>query len=523
MQVTAGTPGTAILHSTRDTGLITITTSRHPRMRALRPRRRHLLTIPTRAMKDTSIMARTEVVLLSLGLAACASRSIGSDVSRVRTLAQVEALPRVTTEDVEGPTSHDVHQLLDKALTADSAVRVALLNNRELRAKLRELGISRGRLLQAGLIANPTFEVEVLPERDSDLELRAEYDVSSLVLAPLASRAAGAELESARYQVAGEVVKLGYEARTAFYAVQGATLRLAYAQRTLDALTAGRDAALALLEAGNVPQLEASRQVVAFENARIEVAKLELSLADAREQLARLLGLYGEDVEARLEPSFAPVPEALTVPDKLETRVLEASLDMKSIQQSLVAAGRRTGVARTSAFLPEVAVDVHALRAKPHDAGDDSKWRYGGGVSVGVPLFDRKQGTLRTAEAQFDVLREREQQLAIELRSRAREARNRLVSTHARVRLYESTLLPAQRTVMEQTLLQYNAMQLGVFELLAARRSELDIELAFVDAQRAYWESAAALDALLAGKVVTGVESGAVSALGAGGEAGGGH
>lgn len=56
------------------------------------------------------------------------------------------------------------------------------------------------------------------------------------------------------------------------------------------------------------------------------------------------------------------------------------------------------------------------------------------------------------------------------MRSHARELRNRLLSAHARVRSYESTLVPAQRTVMEQTLLQYNAMQLSVFELLAARR-----------------------------------------------------
>jgi len=479
--------------------------------------------IHMRGTEGTSIMARTEWALVLLGLGACASRGIGADVSRVRTLAQVEALPRVTSEDVEGATARDARALLEGELSADAAVRVALLNNRELRAKLRELGVTRGRLLSAGLVANPTFEVEVLPERDSDLELRVEYDVSSLVLAPLASRAAGAELEAARYQVAGEVVRLGYDARSAYLGVQSAAQRLAYAQRTLDALTAGRDAALALLEAGNVPQLEASRQVVAYENARIEVARLELALADAREQLTRLLGLYGEDVDVRLAEAFQPVPASIELPERLETRVLEASLDMKAIQQSLVAAGRRTGVARTSAYLPEVAVDVHALRAKPHEGQSEHDWRYGGGVSVGVPLFDRRQGTVRGAEAQFDVLREREQQLAIELRSRAREARNRLVSTHARVRLYETTLLPAQRTVMEQSLLQYNAMQLGVFELLAARRAELDIELAYVEAQRAFWEASAALDALLAGKVVTQGQSAAAPAMSGGEAQGGGH
>ena len=47
---------------------------------------------------------------------------------------------------------------------------------------------ARGRLMQAGLVANPVFEVEALPERDSDLELRASWkpvgqDVSAHLLA----------------------------------------------------------------------------------------------------------------------------------------------------------------------------------------------------------------------------------------------------------------------------------------------------------------------------------------------------
>ena len=135
-------------------------------------------------------------------------------------------------------------------------------------------------------------------------------------------------------------------------------------------------------------------------------------------------------------------------------------------------------------YLPSIEVDAHALHLKP-DHGQEG-WRYGGGVNVEVPLFDRNQGTLRSVAAERDVLRERQQALAIELRSRLRDTRNRLVSAHARARAYQQTLVPAQRNVMQQTLLQYNAMQLSVFELLSARRAELEIALANVAAQRDY-------------------------------------
>jgi len=59
--------------------------------------------------------------------------------------------------------------------------------------------------------------------------------------------------------------------------------------------------------------------------------------------------------------------------------------------------------------------------------------------------------------------------------------------------------VPAQQRVVRETLLQYNAMQIGVFQLLQAQREELDVELAHADALREYWSAVAALRALLAG------------------------
>jgi cobalt-zinc-cadmium efflux system outer membrane protein len=444
-------------------------------------------------------MRGIELVLL---LGACASASTTGDVRRVRTLSNAPVLAKAADERVEPTTDADARTLLREPLSAERAVRIALLNNRALRAELRELGISRGRLMQAGLIGNPTFEVELLPERDSDVELRAEYDLSTLLLAPLASRAASAELEAEQYRVAGSVVELGYRVRTAWYELAAAEQRLGFAQRTLDALTAGRDAAVALLEAGNIPPLEASRQIVAFENARIEVARHELALADQREHMQRLLGLYGEETQWRLAGGLADLPAEPALPDKLEGEVLGASLDLKAMAQRLEAAARRTGITRTAGWLPGVEVDVHALHTKPDDPNMDKRWRYGGGVSLAVPLFDRQQGELRANEAEFDALLERQQGLAIELRSQARAARNRVQSTYARASAYQHTLVPAQQTVIEQTVLQFNAMQLSVFDLLVARRAELEIQLAAVDAKAAYWSAQAALDALRAGKLV---------------------
>jgi cobalt-zinc-cadmium efflux system outer membrane protein len=57
---------------------------------------------------------------------------------------------------------------------------------------------------------------------------------------------------------------------------------------------------------------------------------------------------------------------------------------------------------------------------------------------------------------------------------------------------------------LEQSLLQYNAMQLGVFELLAARRAEVEAARGYIDALRDYWIARATLARVLAGRALDG-------------------
>lgn len=463
-------------------------------------------------------------VALALALGAGCAPSMRADFARVREASGQRAeLPELGEGRVEAEPPADVQALLGEPLDADTAVRIALLGNRELRAQLRELGVARARVLQAGLVANPKLEAELLPERDSDLELRVEYEVSSLLTAPMKRRAEHHALEAARLQVAARVVETGFQVRAAFYALQTAAQRLRYSQQTLDALAAGRDAALALLEAGNLPELDASTHIVGYERARIMVAEQELSLAALRERLQRLLGLHGDSTGWSVEPALPAVPEQPPTLDGLEGRALEANLDLRALGKQLDALARRTGAARTEGWLPEVALDVHSLRTKDEQQPGERQWRWGGGVSVEVPLFDHGQGERRGYEAQFDATLERYHGLAIEVRSRAREASNRLRSAHARARQYQSVILPAQRRVMEQTLLQYNAMQLGVFQLLEARRELLQVELAYADTLGEYWSAEAAHDALLSGRAVQLEASGVDAPRSAAADARGGH
>ena len=75
----------------------------------------------------------------------------------------------------------EVRRLLQRALTADRAVQIALLNNRGLQAAYNELGIAEAAMVAASLPPNPTFSVERL---SGPLEIEIEKMLDGLHMPP---------------------------------------------------------------------------------------------------------------------------------------------------------------------------------------------------------------------------------------------------------------------------------------------------------------------------------------------------
>ncbi|HVH99401.1 MAG TPA: TolC family protein, partial [Enhygromyxa sp.] len=258
---------------------------------------------------------------------------------------------------------------------------------------------------------------------------------------------------------------------------------------------------VALGQAGSVNELESASQIVSYERARVGVANLELELASRREALQRLLGLHGEHASWELADPLPPIPAEVPTMASLETEAVERSFELAAGRSRLEAIAHRTGLERTEGWLPEIAVDYHALIGDPTALPNsgDGRWRSGAGVSVAVPLFNQNRGKTRAAEAEFDGQFERYIGTTIDVRSTAREVGNQVRAAHGVARHLGDVVIPAQRRVLDQTILQYNAMQLGVFELLAAEQALLDVELAELEARADYWVADAALAALQAG------------------------
>ncbi|HKO91580.1 MAG TPA: TolC family protein [Polyangiaceae bacterium] len=434
------------------------------------------------------------------GLAGCVAHSTAPDYGAVQSLVrertQLELEPRSSPSP--GNVDPAARTLLAEPLSVDNAVRIALLNNRDLRADLLGLGVARGQLVQASLFPNLDFEAQVRFSQDPgpgpQWDFGAGIDITKIILNGKRRGVAEAELEAARFRAAGATLDLGYRVRLAYYQVQELTGQLELRKTAEQVLAAGSEAAQALHDAGNLTELDRSVEQAAAESAHLAVAEAEADLVEGREQLNVLLGLYAGDTAWSVEPHLPHPAAHLGDLARIESRAIQASVELAEMRATLNAAARRAGLTEASGWLPELNVEVHAEH-------DGAYWELGPALTGKLPLFDRQQGDVLSQQAELSALRERYVAQAVAIRAAIRAARARALSALARAERYRNVLLPLRERVVKQTLLEYNAMQVGVFQLLQARHDQIDTGSAYVSVLLEYWQARARLEQLLAGRM----------------------
>ncbi len=438
------------------------------------------------------------LVPFALLAAGCATTSTSGDVRSIESTVSGRAalanfsLPRF---DVPEATPAEVDQLLQEPLTADGAVRVALLNNREARAALAEVGIARGEYVQAGLIPNPDAELGIREPggpQPTQIDLGLELDLTNTFLAPMRAGVAEAHLDAERLKAAGALLDLTWSTRIAFYEVQALQQKLDLRLRALASQQASYETAAELSKVGNLNALDLANELAAVEQSRIHVAEAENALLDGREALNRKLGLSGALTKWKLAGPLPP-PEELKQDEVTETKALNSSLELAELLNRAEAASRKVGLSRTEGWLPHLVAGFHGER-------DANLWELGAHFTMSLPVFDRKQGKELSARSEYDALRARAEGQALQVRSAVRTALNRAESAGKRARHYAERLVPARQQALQQSLLQYNAMQLSVFQLLVAQRAVTETSIAQVDATLEAWKAKASLDLLLAGR-----------------------
>ena len=268
-------------------------------------------------------------------LAGCASPDPDGSTTEVTALvrgktAGVDAtMARAPTE----ATREAIAALLVPPLSAEAAVRIALLNNPSLQASLAALDISDADRVQAGRVPNPHFAIGRFTEGSKvEIERFLKFDVLGLLTLPWRARWAGQQSELARLQAAQDVVRTAADTRKAWIRAVAAGQTAQYMRDVKEAAEAGAELARRMARVGNWSKLQQAREQALLADATAQLARAEQAALASREQLTRLMGLWGAQAQYALPQRLPALPEALPASTDVEARALRERLDVRAAQ-----------------------------------------------------------------------------------------------------------------------------------------------------------------------------------------------
>lgn len=433
------------------------------------------------------------LALSALILSGCATFSDDgglNDVSRMTSERTGQPLQRM-----QDATRAAVTQLMAQPLSPDGATRIALLNNRGLQASLAYLGVAEADLVQAGRLRNPGFSFSRKSGGgDVDIDRGIMFDLVGLLTMPMRRTIETGRFAQARLTTAAQAVQLATDTRKAYFNAVAARQSLGYAMQVASAAEAGAELAQRLASAGNWSRLDQQREQVFYAEATARLARAGHQALAAREQLTRLLGLWGDDTGYTLPERLPDLPMSADDMTDIESQAMAQRLDIQIAKRDAEAMAGALGLSQATGFINVLDVGYVNQSASGQERAN------GYAIALELPIFDWGTARNRGAEARYMQALHRTADIALKARSEVRVAYSGYRTGFDVARHYRDEVLPLRKQISQEVLLRYNGMLASVFELLSDSRDQINSVNAAIMAQRDFWIAETDLQAAINGK-----------------------
>ena len=443
------------------------------------------------------LLASTALASL-VALSGCASLSKDGGFNSVASIARERLDKEVKwvksdadADDVQGA----VQKLLVNPLTVDDAVQIALLNNRGLQATYAELGIAEADLVQAGRLRNPRFAyLNVHGAAEAKIERALMFDFMQLITMPLATRLERRRFEATQLRIAAEVLQIAVQTRKAYYNAISARQTASYMEDVKISAEAGAELARRMASVGNWSKLAQAREQAFYAETAAQLARARQTTIAQREQLTRLMGLWGGDTNFKLPERLPDLPKAPNELTAVESAALGQRLDILAMKRDMESLATSLGLTKATRF-------INVLELGPADVREgNSAVKRGYEVSVELPIFNWGGAQVAKAEARYMQAVNRAAEVAINARSEVRESYAGYRTAFDLAKHYRDEVVPLRKQISDENVLRYNGMLASVFELLADAREQVVSVNAYIEALRDYWVADAELQMALIGK-----------------------
>ena len=434
-------------------------------------------------------------------LAGCASFSPDGGMSAVNGIVAPvlrQDAAKVSNDDEVASPSARGQQLLKSTLSAEAAVRIALLNNKRLQAAYNELGIAEAVMLEASLPPNPRFSVSgISTPVELDLEARIVANILMLATLPARQEIAADRFRQAQLRAAAETLRVATETRRSYYRAVAALQTIHSLSIAESAADTSAKLAKELADTGAMNKLDLAREDAFHADVVTELAAARQRATGARERLVRALGLLDNASALKLPQSLPAPPSRPRALAAVETEALRRRVDLQIARIETDALAKSFGLTKATRFIN--LLNVAGVSRTQRDPGGPHGTGGGAEVEFQVPIFDLGEIRLRQAEEGYMAAVNRLTAKAVEVCSQAREAYQAYRSSYEIANHYRTDVLPLRQVISEEIMLRYGAMQVDVFSLLTEARQRITANIAAIEAQKNFWLANAELDAALIG------------------------
>jgi len=398
-----------------------------------------------------------------------------------------------------------VRELLSRPLGERSAVDVALVRSRSLQAVLERAVASALAARAEAAPGNPVADLIVRwPHSGGGPVVDAGLTLGLLDLLRLPGRRDAADLEArhAALESAEELVDALHEVRAAWLEAVASRERVALDETIAEAASIAADLADRQHAAGTLPDLDTDRHRVFRDEILLARDRSRLESSSAVERLVRALGVFGPEARLLLPRALPPLPEGDPTPGDAEARAVGRRIDLERVRVDVVAKRLAAGLAADERLLPDLEVGVS------HERESDGARSTGPSVAFPIPLSGKGAARAAAALASAREAEDRLYDVAVRVRSEAREALEAVAAARAAVERLRDGIVPRRAAMVEEAQRLYNGMLIGVYDLLGEKREELRARRDLVEALRDYWLARLHLDQVLGGGAVPPEEPG---------------
>ncbi len=370
--------------------------------------------------------------------------------------------------------------------------QLALENNPAIRQASASVSKTAGFRDQVGRYANPTitYSGQQLGDAGTDQHmLTLSQDIVTGDKLALNQLVLNQSVQAQLWEVEAQRYRVLTDVRTTYYEALAAQRRLALATEFQVVAAKGVRVAESRKEALEGSQPEILQSEIQLQEVELQQQQAEFAMLASWNELTAIIGL----------PDLALSGLQGELPTTAEPRDWEAVyIQLESESPELRAACSR--VARATANLrrqdAQVTPNLQLQLGAGRDLGTNSDFSQVG-VGIPVPIFNRNQGNISAAHAEYCRATQDYQRLRMSLKARLARAAQDHDSALVAVQRYEGQILPKAEQSLKLSEQAYSAAEFDFLQVLTARRIYFDSNLRAVDARRQLAQATTKIDGLL--------------------------